>query len=136
MDHININNEPVAEQAEVMAPEESVLSPEMLAAMEAQKDMKLHGDNVKKIGGCAVVTVGKEIIAMEMPFTYPQLLSAIIKRKYDTDQSEAITANFLAARTGTVSDEKAAEYTAEYEAYQAYRDLAKTVAKEVMGIEA
>ena len=136
MDHININNEPVAEQAEVMAPEESVLSPEMLAAMEAQKDMKLHGDNVKKIGGCAVVTVGKEIIAMEMPFTYPQLLSAIIKRKYDTDQSEAITANFLAARTGAVSDEKAAEYTAEYEAYQAYRDLAKTVAKEVMGIEA
>ena len=136
MDHININNEPVAEQAEVMAPEESVLSPEMLAAMEAQKDMKLHGDNVKKIGGCAVVTVGKEIIAMEMPFTYPQLLSAIIKRKYDTDQSEAITANFLAARTGAVSDEKATEYIAEYEAYQAYRDLAKTVAKEVMGIEA
>ena len=136
MDQINNNNEPVVEQAEVMAPEESVMSPEMLAEMEAQKDMKLHGDNVKKIGGCAVVTVGEETIAMEMPFTYPQLLSAIIKRKYDTDQSEAITANFLAARTGAVSDEKAAEYTAEYEAYQAYRDLAKAVAKEVMGIEA
>lgn len=136
MDQINNNNEPVVEQAEVMAPEESVMSPEMLAEMEAQKDMELHGDNVKKIGGCAVVTVGEETIAMEMPFTYPQLLSAIIKRKYDTDQSEAITANFLAARTGAVSDEKAAEYTAEYETYQAYRDLAKAVAKEVMGIEA
>ncbi len=136
MDQINNNNEPVVEQAEVMAPEESVMSPEMLAEMEAQKDMELHGDNVKKIGGCAVVTVGEETIAMEMPFTYPQLLSAIIKRKYDTDQAEAITANFLAARTGAVSDEKAAEYTSEYEAYQAYRDFAKTVAKEVMGIEA
>ena len=136
MDQINNNNEPVVEQAEVMAPEESVMSPEMLAEMEAQKDMELHGDNVKKIGGCAVVTVGEETIAMEMPFTYPQLLSAIIKRKYDTDQSEAITANFLAARTGAVSDEKAAEYTSEYEAYQSYRDLAKAVAKEVMGIEA
>lgn len=136
MDQINNNNEPVVEQAEVMAPEESIMSPEMLAEMEAQKDMELHGDNVKKIGGCAVVTVGEETIAMEMPFTYPQLLSAIIKRKYDTDQSEAITANFLAARTGAVSDEKAAEYTSEYEAYQSYRDLAKAVAKEVMGIEA
>lgn len=136
MDQINSNNEPVEQQAEVMAPEESVMSPEMLAEMEAQKDMKLHGNNVKKIGGCAVVTVGDETIALEMPFTYPQLLSTIIKRKYDTDQSEAITANFLAARTGAVSDEKAAEYTTEYEEYQAYRNLAKTVAKEVMGIEA
>ena len=135
MDQIN-NNEPVEEQDENMVSEEFVMSPEMLAEMEAQKDMELHGDNVKKIGGCAVVTVGEEIIAIEMPFTYTQLLSTIIKRKYNTDQAEAITANFLAARTGAVSDEKAAEYTAEYEAYQAYRDLAKAVAKEVMGIEA
>lgn len=136
MDQINNNNEPVVEQEEVMAPTESVMSPEMLAEMEAMKDMDLHGNHVQKIGGCAVVTVGEEVIALEMPFTYPQLLSTIIKRKYDADQSEAITANFLAARTGAVSDEKAAEYTSEYEAYQAYRDLAKTVAKEVMGIEA
>lgn len=136
MDQINNNNEPVAQQAEVTAPEESLMSPEMLAEMEAQKDMDLHGNNVKKIGGCAVVTVGEEVIAMEMPFTYPQLLSTIIKRKYDTDKSEAITANFLAARVGSVSDEKAAEYTTEYEAYQEWRNLAKVVAKEVMGIEA
>ena len=136
MDQINNNNEPVVDQAEVMSPEESVMSPEMLAEMEAQKDMELHGDNVKKIGGCAVVKIGEETIAMEMPFTYPQLLATIIKRKYNTNQSEAITANFLAARTGVVSDEKATEYIAEYEAYQAYRDLAKTIAKEVMGIGA
>lgn len=136
MNQVNNNNESVVGRPEVMAAEEFIMSPEMLAEMEAQKDMELYGDNVKKIGGCAVVTVGEETIAMEMPFTYPQLLSAIIKRKYDTDQSEAVTANFLAARTGAVSDEKATEYIAEYDAYQAYRDLAKTVAKEVMGIEA
>lgn len=135
MDQIN-NNEPVEEQDENMVSEEFIMSPEMLAEMEAQKDMELHGNNVKKIGGCAVVTIGEEIIAIEMPFTYTQLLSTIIKRKYGTDQTEAITANFLAARTGTVSDEKADEYTSEYEAYQAYRDLAKAIAKEVMGIEA
>ena len=136
MDHINNNNEPVVERDEVVAPEGPVMSPEMLVEMAAQKDMELHGDNIKKIGDCAVVTVGEETIAIEMPFTYPQLLSAIIKRKYDIDQADAIKANLLAARTGAVSDEKAAEYTSEYEAYQAYRDLAKTVAKEVMGIEA
>lgn len=135
MDQINNNNEPV-EQVEVSTPEESVMSPEMLAEMEAQKNMELFGNKVKKIGGCAVVTVSNEVIAIEMPFTYAQLLSTIIKRKYDTDQSEAITANFMAARAGVVSDEKAVEYVSEFEEYQTWRDLAKAVAKEVMGIEA
>ena len=135
MDQINNNNEPV-EQTEVKAPEESVMSIEQLAEMKAQKDQELYGDHVKKIGGCAVVTVEDETIALEQPITYPQLLSAIIKRKYDTDQSEAITANYLAARAGTVPEDKAAEYVAEYETYQGWRDKAKAVAKEVMGIEA
>lgn len=134
MDQINNINEPV-QQAEAMAPEESGMSPEQLAEMENQKDQTLYGDNVKKIGGCAVVTVENEIVSLEQPFTYPQLLSAIIKRKYDTDQSEAITANFLAARAGIVSEEKAAEYISEYETYQNWRNTAKTVAKEVMGIK-
>lgn len=136
MDQINNNNEPVVEQAEFTAPEESAMSPDMLAEMEAQKDMNLHGNNVKKIGGCAVVTIDNEVVAIPMPFTYPQLLSTLIKHKYDTDKSEAIMANFMAARAGLVSEEKAVEYIAEAENYQAYRDLAKAVAKEIMGIEA
>lgn len=41
MDQINSNNEPVEQQVEVMTPEESVMSPEMLAEMEAQKDQEL-----------------------------------------------------------------------------------------------
>ena len=69
MDQINNNNEPVVEQEEVMAPEESVISPEMLAEMEAQKDMDLHGNHVQKIGGCAVVTIDREVVALEMPFS-------------------------------------------------------------------
>lgn len=135
MDQINNNNEPVVEQEEVMAPEESVISPEMLAEMEAQKDMDLHGNHVQKIGGCAVVTIDREVVALEMPFSYPQLLSAIIKRKYDSDQAEAITANFLNTRLQAVPENKAAEYVAEYEAYQEWRNTAKAVAKEVMGVE-
>lgn len=135
MDQINNNNEPV-EQAEVIAQEEILISPEQLAEMEALKNQDLYGNNVQKIGGCAVVTVEDVVIALEMPITYPQLLSAIIKRKYDTDQSEAITANFLAARAGSVSEEKAAEYVSEYETYQEWRNKAKAVAKEVMGVEA
>lgn len=136
MDQINNNNEPVEQQAEVTAPEETVMSPEILAEMEAQKDMELHGNHVKKIGGCAVVTIDGEVVAVPMPFTYPQLLSALIKHKYDTDKSEAIMANFMAARAELVPEEKAVEYIAEAEAYQAHRDLSKAIAKEVMGIEA
>ena len=135
MAQINNNNEPV-EQTEVMEPAESVMSPEQLSEMETMQKQVLHGDHVKEIGGCAVVTVENETIALESPITYPQLLSAIIKRKYDTDQSEAITANYLAARAGTVSEDKAAEYVAEYETYQSWREKAKAVAKDVMGIEA
>lgn len=135
MDQINSNNEPVEQQVEVTAPEEPIMSPEMLAEMEAQKNQELYGNHVKKIGGCAVVTVEDVVVALEFPITYPQLLSAIIKRKYNSDQAEAITANFLNARLQAVPESKAAEYVAEYEAYQAWRNTAKTVAKEVMGIE-
>ncbi len=135
MDQINNNNEPV-EQVAAMAPEESAMSPELLAEMEALKNQELYGNHVQKIGECAVVTVEDEVVALEMPITYPQLLSAIIKRKYDTDQAEAITANFLAARAEAVPEDKAAEYVAEYNAYQEWRNKAKAVAKEVMGIEA
>lgn len=116
--------------------ENMTISPEQLAEMEALKNQELFGDKVKKIGGCAVVTVEDEVISLEMPITYPQLVSAIIGRKYDTDKSEAITANYLASSMEGVSEEKAAEYKAEYEAYQTWRKTAKDVAKEVMGVEA
>lgn len=116
--------------------DENLMSPEQMAEIEAAKDQELFGDHVKKIGGCAVVIVDDEVISLELPITYPQLLTAIIKKKYDTDQTEALVANYIYASADGVSPEKAAEYSEEYAAYQAWRTKAKAVAKEVMGIEA
>lgn len=130
-----IKNNEIVEQEETTVSDEISVSPEMLAEMNAQKDQELFGNHVKKIGGCAVVIVEDVIVSLEMPINYPQLLSAIIKQKYDSDQAEAITANFLTARTQNIPETKALEYTTEYEAYQAWRNKAKAVAKEVMGIE-
>lgn len=113
---------------------EVMISAEQHAEMEAMKNQELYGNHVQKIGGCAVVSVEDELVALELPITYPQLLSALIRRKYNSDQAEAITANFLTARTQEVSEAKAAEYAAEYEAYQSWRNKAKAIAKEVMGI--
>lgn len=130
-----INDAMISEQ-EAMTSEQHVMTPEQIAEIEAMKDQELFGDNVKKIGGCAVVTVEDETIAVELPVTYHQLLTAIIKRKFDTDQTEAIMANFISIQTQTISEEKADEYVAEYTAYQTWRNKAKAIAKEVMGIEA
>jgi hypothetical protein len=112
-----------------------ILTPEQIAEIEAQKDQELFGDNVKKIGGCAVVTVDNETIAVELPVTYPQLVTAIVRHKYDPDQTEAILANIASAQTMCASEEKADEYLNEYTAYNSWRSKAKSIAKEVLGIE-
>lgn len=115
--------------------ESEILTPEEIAEIEAQKDQELFGDNVKKIGGCAVVTVDDETIAVELPVTYPQLVTAIVRHKYGTDQTEAILANIASAQMMCVSEEKAAEYLDEYTTYNDWRSKAKSIAKEVLGIE-
>lgn len=111
-----------------------ILTPEQITEIEAQKDQELFGDNVKKIGGCAVVTVDNEVIAVEMPFTYPQLVTAIVRHKYGSDQTEAILANVVSAQTMCASEKKADEYLSEYTAYNDWRNKAKSIAKEVLGI--
>lgn len=115
--------------------ESEILTPEQIAEIEAQKDQELFGNNVKKIGGCAVVTVDGEVIAVELPVTYPQLVTAIVRRKYDPDQTEAILANITSAQTMCASEEKASEYLNEYTAYHEWRSKAKDIAREVLGIE-
>lgn len=115
--------------------ESEVLTPEQIAEHEARKNQELFGNNVQKIGGCAVVTVDGEVIAVELPVTYPQLVTAIVRHKYGSDQTEAILANIASAQTMCVSEEKAGEYLNEYTAYNDWRSKAKSVAKEVLGIE-
>lgn len=115
--------------------ESEILTSEQIAEIEAQKNQELFGDNVKKIGGCAVITVDNETIAVELPVTYPQLVTAIVRHKYGPDQTEAILANIASAQTMCVSEEKADEYLNEYTAYNSWRSKAKSIAKEVLGIE-
>ena len=115
--------------------ESEILTPEQIAEIEAQKNQELFGNNVKKIGGCAVITVDNETIAVELPVTYPQLVTAIVRYKYGPDQTEAILANIASAQTMCVSEEKADEYLNEYTAYNSWRSKAKSIAKEVLGIE-
>ena len=115
--------------------ESEILTPEQIAEIEAQKNQELFGNNVKKIGGCAVITVDNETIAVELPVTYPQLVTAIMRHKYGPDQTEAILANIASAQTMCVSEEKADEYLNEYTTYNSWRSKAKSIAKEVLGIE-
>ena len=115
--------------------ESEILTPEQIAEIEAQKNQELFGDSVKKIGGCAVITVDNETIAVELPVTYPQLVTAIVRHKYGPDQTEAILANIASAQTMCVSEEKADEYLNEYTTYNSWRSKAKSIAKEVLGIE-
>ena len=115
--------------------ESEILTTEQIAEIEAQKNQELFGNNVKKIGGCAVITVDNETIAVELPVTYPQLVTAIVRHKYGPDQTEAILANIASAQTMCVSEEKADEYLNEYTTYNSWRSKAKSIAKEVLGIE-
>ena len=115
--------------------ESEILTPEQIAEIEAQKNQELFGNNVKKIGGCAVITADNETIAVELPVTYPQLVTAIVRHKYGPDQTEAILANIASAQTMCVSEEKADEYLNEYTTYNSWRSKAKSIAKEVLGIE-
>lgn len=115
--------------------ESEILTPEQIAEIEAQKNQELFGNNVKKIGGCAVITVDNETIAVELPVTYPQLVTAIVRHKYGPDQTEAILANIASAQTMCVSEEKADEYLNEYTTYNSWRSKAKSIAKEVLGID-
>lgn len=115
---------------------DNILTPEQIAEIEAQKNQELFGSHVQKIGGCAVVTVDDVVVSLEIPITYEQLVAAIVKRKYDDNKVEAVTANFIAAQLqGASKDTKATEHESEYTAYQEWRNKAKVIAKEVLGIE-
>lgn len=69
--------------------------------------------------------------------TYGDIVSAIVNDKYSPDDVQAILANYT--EIGSISpynatEEKAEEYTEEYDAFQSWRKKAKDVAQIVLEI--
>jgi len=62
---------------------------------------------------------------------YGRLVSGIINDRYTSDTNQALTANYELAKDpeSELSDEKRAEYIAEYAAYQEWRAHAKAIAR-------
>lgn len=70
-------------------------------------------------------------------WSYSAIVRAIIYSRYNADQIEAINSNItrLMFDAESVTEEKAIEYREEAMAFQAWRDHAKEIAKEILGSE-
>lgn len=66
---------------------------------------------------------------------YGDIVNAIVRDRYAADKVEAIMANYQEAMdsTSSLTENKRAEYKAEYEAFQAWRAKAKEVATVTVG---
>jgi len=67
---------------------------------------------------------------------YGEIVSAIVNDRYTADDVQAINANYTEAKDpeSEMTDEKRAEYLAEYAAFQAWRKKSKSVASAVIEI--
>jgi len=68
--------------------------------------------------------------------SYGEIISAIINDRYNADDNQALQANHELAKDpdSEISEEKRAEYLAEYAAYQSWRAHAKDIARIVLSI--
>ena len=89
-------------------------------------DQDLYGDKVEKVGGRAIIHVDDVIVSLVIPVTYPQIVSALVDKKYPADAMQAIQNNYLA-------DPDDADHKAEFDAMQAWRVTAKAAAHEILG---
>lgn len=66
--------------------------------------------------------------------SYADIVSAIIRSMYSQESVEAIIANYTVAKDTTtdITEAKRAEYIAEYNDYQAFREKAKQIADSVI----
>lgn len=99
--------------------------------LEQQSEQQIYTTYAKKVGGCVVVSIDDEVVSAELPITYDELVSLLIGKKYSPDHATAVLANYFRALSDDpdLSNEKKAEYTAEHEAFQQWRILAKEVAR-------
>ena len=70
-------------------------------------------------------------VDLRTPITYDRVVSAIITDAYTIDKREAIFANYEEAKDAgsNITDDKRAEYISEYNQFQAWRRMAKQIAK-------
>jgi hypothetical protein len=66
--------------------------------------------------------------------TYGDFVAGLIRRQYSADDEQALQTNLLVALENP-AHEKAAQYTNEFNDYNAYRTTCKAQAKAVLGIE-
>lgn len=66
--------------------------------------------------------------------SYTEIVSALIRSRYDQNNVEAIMANYEIAKNSEsdITDAKRADYIAEYNDYQAFRLRAKEIANNVI----
>lgn len=68
--------------------------------------------------------------------SYDAIISAIVEDKYPTDKMDAVRLNYELAKDDTISisDEKRAEYLAEYKAMQEWRIHAKEIGRKAVDL--
>ena len=87
---------------------------------------EILGDKVEKVGGRAIIHVEDVIVSLVIPVTYPQIVSALVDKKYPFDAMQAIQNNYLA-------DPEDADHKAEFDTMQTWRATAKAAAHEILG---
>lgn len=98
--------------------------PEQPASKEGMEQLELPAD----LKACENVDVEGR--------SYSGIVSAIINDRYPQDANQALNANYQLAKDAEseLSDEKRAEYLAEYASFQDWRSHAKKIAATVVAI--
>jgi len=86
--------------------------------------------------GQSLIKQYKSLFVQVKSLDYATLVSAIIESRYSNDEVSAIMLNSLEALdlTSSITDEKRADYLAEYADLQAWRAHAKEIAREVASL--
>jgi hypothetical protein len=100
---------------------------------DTEEIQELQGDG-NSSSGQSLSTQYRSLYVQVSEIDYNTLVSAIIACRYTSSDTEAIVLNNLEAQdaTSSLTEEKRAEYVAEYQALQAWRTHAKEMAKSIL----